>query len=155
MSEFYVYQLVDPRDGAIFYVGKGKGDRVRHHVRQAKRGRIGNQEKHDRIIAILADGRIPVEMIVAEFDDEREAIDHEEDLIKFHGIENLTNKKARGTLSVGPTTVEDQWMGILHIARLDMRSVRPEVVKFGREFEDLALAMLSMVRKRVPSPCQI
>lgn len=26
--KFYVYRLVDPRNGRTFYVGKGKGDRV-------------------------------------------------------------------------------------------------------------------------------
>lgn len=29
---FYVYRLIDPRDGETFYVGKGRGDRVFAHV---------------------------------------------------------------------------------------------------------------------------
>jgi len=28
----YVYMLIDPRDNAAFYIGKGTGDRVYHHV---------------------------------------------------------------------------------------------------------------------------
>ena len=32
---FYVYCLVDPRDNRIFYIGKGKGNRVFHHLSEA------------------------------------------------------------------------------------------------------------------------
>lgn len=28
----YVYRLIDPRNGETFYVGKGKGNRVFHHI---------------------------------------------------------------------------------------------------------------------------
>ena len=30
--EFYVYALIDPRNGSIFYLGKGKRQRVMHHA---------------------------------------------------------------------------------------------------------------------------
>lgn len=33
--KYYVYCLVDPRDGKVFYVGKGKGDRAFAHVHNA------------------------------------------------------------------------------------------------------------------------
>src|SRR4051794_4472845 len=29
---FYVYRLIDPRDGVTFYVGKGQGDRIFQHA---------------------------------------------------------------------------------------------------------------------------
>jgi uncharacterized protein len=32
---YYVYRLIDPRNGETFYVGKGKGDRVFQHARGA------------------------------------------------------------------------------------------------------------------------
>ena len=28
----YVYMLMDPRDGKVFYIGKGKGNRIFQHV---------------------------------------------------------------------------------------------------------------------------
>jgi uncharacterized protein len=31
--KFYVYRLIDPRNGETFYVGKGKGNRVLAHIR--------------------------------------------------------------------------------------------------------------------------
>lgn len=33
--EFYVYRLIDPRNGETFYVGKGKDNRVFQHVKTA------------------------------------------------------------------------------------------------------------------------
>ncbi len=34
--KFYVYRLIDPRNGETFYVGKGKGNRVFSHIRAAE-----------------------------------------------------------------------------------------------------------------------
>ncbi len=34
--KFYVYRLIDPRNGETFYVGKGVGNRVFHHMNSAK-----------------------------------------------------------------------------------------------------------------------
>lgn len=31
--QFYVYRLIDPRNGETFYVGRGRGNRVFDHVR--------------------------------------------------------------------------------------------------------------------------
>src|SRR6516225_356928 len=33
--EYYVYRLIDPRNGETFYVGKGRGDRIFQHARGA------------------------------------------------------------------------------------------------------------------------
>jgi len=34
---FYVYALIDPRNNKPFYVGKGKGERWKHHFRETKK----------------------------------------------------------------------------------------------------------------------
>lgn len=37
MNIYFVYALIDPRDGSIFYIGKGKGIRPYRHLEEAKR----------------------------------------------------------------------------------------------------------------------
>lgn len=92
---FYVYTLTDPRDGSVFYVGKGKGLRMYQHVAEARR-RVegGNQRKLSRIREILDAGCEPKAEVVAEHEDEQDAFDHEADLIA--SIPGLTNILARG-----------------------------------------------------------
>lgn len=41
---YYVYRLIDPRDGQTFYVGKGKGNRVFNHVNDALNGHYEEDE---------------------------------------------------------------------------------------------------------------
>ncbi|HEX3652167.1 MAG TPA: hypothetical protein VHU18_05010 [Rhizomicrobium sp.] len=55
--KFYVYRLIDPRNGETFYVGKGKGIRVFAHVR-GERGADGDDvtDKIKRIRDIVASG---------------------------------------------------------------------------------------------------
>jgi uncharacterized protein len=34
--KYYVYRLIDPRDGTTFYVGKGKGNRLFSHIKEER-----------------------------------------------------------------------------------------------------------------------
>lgn len=54
--EYYVYALVDPRDNKIFYVGKGKGDRVFQHAEDAL-DEDAKSLKLDTIRAIRKEGK--------------------------------------------------------------------------------------------------
>jgi hypothetical protein len=58
MKRWYVYHLVDPRCGEVFYVGKGTGSRVRDHEVEARRG--VTSEKCKRIREIW-NAKLPVE----------------------------------------------------------------------------------------------
>lgn len=53
---YYVYRLIDPRNGETFYVGKGKNNRVFDHVAWAKKGldfyRLKNGEDDEQSLKI-------------------------------------------------------------------------------------------------------
>jgi hypothetical protein len=86
---FFVYDLIDPRDGRTFYVGKGVRDRPQHHTAQARKGH--KSDKCDLIREILASGRSVRVEIVARFADEDEAFAFEAERIASIGLDNLTN----------------------------------------------------------------
>ncbi|MBA4247279.1 MAG: hypothetical protein C0444_03170 [Microbacterium sp.] len=53
---FYVYALRDPRDGRVFYVGKGKGARINSHVIEAGKGPSSERAKLRTINEIEGSG---------------------------------------------------------------------------------------------------
>ena len=89
----YVYLLIDPRDGddGIFYVGKGKGDRVFHHVQGALANEETASDKLDRIREIQAAGcEVRHELLRFGLTD-RTPIEVEAAAIEFLGLDKLTN----------------------------------------------------------------
>lgn len=89
MTSFYVYHLIDPRNSRVFYVGKGKGDRIEHHEREAQKG--VDHPKCDVIRSIWADGMSVGRVKVAVFAEEQAAYDFEKVEIARIGLCNLTN----------------------------------------------------------------
>lgn len=86
---YYVYELIDPRDLVPFYVGKGKGNRIDCHEKEALDGRISR--KCNKIREIKTSGLEILKRKVAMFCEEQAAYDYEEELINNYGLENLTN----------------------------------------------------------------
>jgi hypothetical protein len=88
-QRFFVYDLIDPRDGKVFYVGKGQKKRPYAHEREAINGK--QSAKCDKIREILASGNKVKIDIVKRFCDEAEAYQYEADRIDQIGLANLTN----------------------------------------------------------------
>lgn len=88
---FYAYFLIDPRTDAIFYVGKGKGNRMSSHAKEAVSGNCRNGAKGSRILAILRNGLKPVEIVFAAGLSEACAYAVERSLIDQmrHGLTNM------------------------------------------------------------------
>lgn len=87
---FYVYQLVDPRTGGVFYIGKGQKKRAWVHLS----GRSHNARVNARVADIQASGLSAEVEIIQCFATEAEAINAEADLIC--ASEGLLNILARG-----------------------------------------------------------
>lgn len=101
----YVYHLVDPRDGAVFYVGRGKRDRILAHEKEASKGLM--TRKCQRIREIWASGQNIERRIVALFHPSIAWLAwkrHELSEIHEYGYENLTN----GNCKRFPTVPKDQ-----------------------------------------------
>ena len=91
---YFVYDLIDPRDESVFYVGKGKGNRPAAHLAEAAKG--VRSRKCDRIREILA-AELGVRVkIVERFLMEAEAYQAEAARIESIGLANLTNVVAGG-----------------------------------------------------------
>jgi hypothetical protein len=93
-GQYYVYELIDPRDGKPFYVGKGHGLRFKQHERFAKRG--DKAPRYQRIREIWADGHKVAHRIVRRFRRDRDAYAFEVQHIASIGLHLLTNRSPGG-----------------------------------------------------------
>jgi len=93
---YYVYCLYDPRDKKIFYIGKGKGNRVFYHMKGAIEGSQKN-EKLDTIREMIKNNTKVGHYILRHGLKEKEAVEIESCLIdmlafeEFKKLSKLTN----------------------------------------------------------------
>jgi len=107
IGPYYVYTLIDPSDGQVFYVGKGTGDRVSAHGRTAGlEPESGQSGKTTRIRSIRALGGEPmIDIIRHGISDENEAFRIEAALIDcLPGLTNIAGGRGTGT---GRTTLDE------------------------------------------------
>lgn len=127
----YVYFLVDPRCGAIFYVGKGTGRRVNAHVRMARNGVVDNAPKYKRITDIHGCGMEVVECIFSGRLSESDAFALERELIcalRDYGLTNIANGVTDNTERVAAHAQSmlsklrgyDDWIACADKDRLDV-----------------------------------
>lgn len=103
-SDFYVYVYLDPRKEGMFeysncnfsmkpfYIGKGLGNRLYRHLKEAKKGNeYHNPYKYNTIVNILSEGLEPIIVKVLENVSEEIAYEYEEALVNEIGLDNLTN----------------------------------------------------------------
>lgn len=99
----YVYRLVDPRDGLTFYVGKGQGDRIFDHVRDARNPSGDPSLRRDLIQEIQRNNLEPILIV------QRHGIETDEEarlveaavMTCFNGLANLIGPKGADQ---GPAT---------------------------------------------------
>lgn len=107
---YYVYQLKDPRTNEVFYIGKGKGERILSHLRSAKIDSAidKDSEKLTIIRRILETGQKPVHEIIRHGLTEEEALLIESVLINYLGLHKLSNSVlGHDTEEFGITTLQD------------------------------------------------
>ena len=91
--KFYVYRLIDPRDGNVFYVGKGKGNRLFSHmlVATSEANLDEISDKLQTIRDIIASGLEVIHIVHRHGLDEHTALQVEEALIDaYPGITNIS-----------------------------------------------------------------
>lgn len=134
---YYVYLLIDPRDGAIFYVGKGVNNRCFDHIlvaRKTDRDEFSEFSKLERIRAIEAAGhRVRIEVLRHGLDEptafhvESAAIDLLPDLtnaVKGHHSERWNVEHLNGVYGAKPVVIAPEHRVILiRVAR----EYRPDI----------------------------
>lgn len=100
----YVYLFLDPRDGQIFYVGKGRSNRVLESLYRNDSSSVAK-----RVAAIRRAGQEPiVEILTHNLPTERVALHVEQAVIDVLGLTRLDNRvRGHGSKDFGRATLAD------------------------------------------------
>lgn len=108
---FYVFDIIDPRSADIFYIGCGRGSRIRKTVNPMN---AESSWKRARLEAIIRAGHTPIASIVLCFATMQEAIIFErERQIKFRLTpDDIVKRQPAPSIRLAPTRrrrIEDRW----------------------------------------------
>ena len=107
--DWYVYRLIDPRNGETFYVGKGKGNRLFEHARGlvADADEEMSDPKLQRIKEIQAAG-LDVSHVIHRHGMKTQHLAYEVESALIDAYPGLTNKvRGRGSRDFGSRHVEE------------------------------------------------
>lgn len=117
--QYYVYRLIDPRDGQTFYVGKGKDNRIFSHIYDEQISKESDviSDKIQRIRDIKASGLEVLHVIHRHALDEQTAFEVEGALIDAYlGLSNIQN---------GAGNSEN---GVMHIHEINQKYAAEEAI---------------------------
>jgi len=98
----YVYLYLDPRDGSVFYVGKGQGNRCFSHLSDTR-----DTKKVEYILDLRKLGHEPKIEILRHGLSGTEALQVESAVIDLLGLDQLTNRVlGHGSSSVGRSDID-------------------------------------------------
>ncbi len=90
-SDYYVYALIDPTNGRLFYIGKGKGKRALVHWSQMFSDKCRSTAKSERLIAIKRAGlKVRVDILADGLTNDSAYL-VEQSFIRLIGFTYLTN----------------------------------------------------------------
>ncbi len=124
---FYVYRLIDPRDGQAFYIGKGQGRRAWTHARAEIAGRERNGLKAERLADIRRAGLTVIVDIERDGLTESEAFALERAMIKA-SAPTLTNisQGARSPMEVAAASIRTSRAEIKSLCAMRKEAASPE-----------------------------
>lgn len=133
---FYVYELIDPRNDAVFYVGKGKGLRAWVHEARARRGREPNALKAEVLGQIRRAGLSPIVNIAAENLTEEDAYKIERGMI-------VRNHAALTNIALGSRSALER---VKALARENIANLKPLCVMVREGSDGERLKMWAKIR---------
>lgn len=139
---YHVYLLIDPRNDKVFYVGKGKGNRINQHLLGALDKKNKEKDTNKRIREIQNEN-LKVKTTILRYGlSEKEALEVESAIIDLLGKENLTNivkgyhSEDRGIMNLSDIKIKyeaeeaiiKEPVILININKLYKRSMKPEEI---------------------------